>query len=72
MPTPFDDETLGTTITELAHRLTGELEGLVIRYDPSPYAFTQAQSMGSGFHRDNTPFTLPHVNSHARVHVFKQ
>ena len=41
-PAPFDEETLGgcitySTLIEPVRHLTGELEGLVIRYDPSPY-----------------------------------
>lgn len=40
----FDDETLGgcidhSTLIELTRRLTGDLEGLVVRYDPLPYSF---------------------------------
>ena len=39
-PTPFDDETLGgyidySTIIEPTHDLEGQLEGLIIRYDPT-------------------------------------
>jgi len=44
---PFDDETLGGCIDfsafiEAVHHLTGELEGLVIRYDPSPHSLQTA------------------------------
>ena len=41
-PAPYDDETLGGCIDhsifiESTRHLTGELEGLAVRYDPSPY-----------------------------------
>jgi len=40
-PTPFDDETLGghvdySDIIELTQKLKGQLEGLIVRYNPTP------------------------------------
>jgi len=47
---PFDDETLGgcidySTLIEPVRHLTGELEGLVIRYDPTPYSLRVATNV---------------------------
>jgi len=71
--TLFDDETLGDcidyhSIIESTSQLTGELEGLIIRYDPAsplptPKAAVRAHTrVGSGM--DTTPFSLPHSLYH--------